>query len=196
MGSLSSATVQSVRRVGLYATPEGLGWVDRLVERARAGDVAAFEQLAERSMPDLFRLAVAMVGEDDARDVTQEALIAAWRELPGLRRIERFDAWLRSIVMNRARNALRTRRRHPTVSLIENHASALVDEPIAAAQRRLDLEAAFGGISVEQREVLVLHYVLDLPLREVANVLGLREGTAKSRLHAGLRGLRSRIPDR
>ena len=170
--------------------------MDPLIERARAGDVAAFEQLAERVLPDAYRLATAMVGEDDARDVVQEALIAAWRELPRLRQVDRFEAWLRSIVMNRARNALRTRRRHPTVSLIEGHAVASVDEPMSTSQRRLDLEAAFGGISVEQREVLVLHYVLDLPLREVAEVLQLREGTAKSRLHAGLRALRSRIAER
>ena len=196
MGPLSSATVQPVRRPGLAARPEGIGWVESLVERARAGDVAAFEQLAELTLPDVFRLAAAMVGEDEARDVSQEALIAAWRELPGLRRVERFEAWLRSIVMNRARNALRRRRRHPTVSLIESHAGALVDDSMLATQRRLDLESAFAGTSIEQREVLVLHYVLDLPLREIADVLGLREGTVKSRLHAGLKALRVRLPDR
>jgi len=169
--------------------------VDPLVERARAGDLAAFEELAERCLPDAYRLAVAIVGEDDARDIVQDALVAAWRELPRLRRPERFESWLRSIVMNRARNALRTRRRHPTISLIEDQGGPPADEPIAAIQRRIDLESAFGAITLEQREVLVLHYVVDLPLREVAATLGLPEGTAKSRLHAALRALRSRLPE-
>jgi RNA polymerase sigma-70 factor (ECF subfamily) len=191
MASTVSATVPAVMRDRLHTPADELGWLERLVERARSGDVAAFEQLAERSMPDVYRLAVAMVGPDEGRDVAQEALVAAWRELPTLRRVERFDAWLRSIVMNRARNALRRRRRHPTVSLIADHATALVGEPLAEAHRRLDLEAAFRAVSTEQREVLVLHYVVDLPLREVAATLGVPEGTVKSRLNAALRGLRA-----
>lgn len=193
----SRGTVEQVRQLRLHVPlPEGLGWVDLLVERARSGDLAAFEQLAERSMPEVYRLAVAMVGPDDGRDVAQEALVTAWIELPTLRQPERFESWLRSIVMNRARNTLRRRRRHPTVSLIEGHTRSLVDEPVSTIQRRIDLDAAFGGLTTEQREVLVLHYVVDLPLREVASVLGLREGTAKSRLHAGLRSLRSRLHER
>jgi RNA polymerase sigma factor (sigma-70 family) len=190
-------TVDQVRHLRLHAPlAEGLGWVDPLVQRARSGDLAAFEQLAERSMPEVYRLAVAMVGPDDGRDVAQEALMTAWRELPTLRQPERFESWLRSILMNRARNALRSRRRHPTVSLIESHTTSLVAEPVSAIDRRIDLEGAFGGLTSDQREVIVLHYLVDLPLREVASILGLREGTAKSRLHAGLRTLRSRMPER
>ena len=189
--------MDQVRQLRLHvAVPEGLGWVDLLVERARSGDLAAFEQLAERSLPEVYRLAAAMVGPDEGRDVAQEALVAAWRELPRLRQTERFDAWLRSIVMNRARNALRSRRRRPTVSLIEDHGVGPADESIPATQRRLDIESAFGGISTDQREVVVLHYLLDLPLREVAGVLGVPEGTVKSRLHNGLNALRKRMADR
>lgn len=187
----------AVRQLGLrFNLAEVPVWVDALVERARSGDVDAFEQLAERSMPEVYRLAAAMVGPDEARDVTQESLVAAWRELPRLRQPERFDSWLRSIVMNRARNALRSRRRHPTVTLIESHAATLADEPIAATQQRLAIEAALGGLTVDQREVLVLHYLSDLPLREVASALGVAEGTAKSRLHGGLKVLRARWGER
>jgi RNA polymerase sigma-70 factor (ECF subfamily) len=178
------------------ASQEGLGWVDSLVERARTGDLAAFEQLAEQHMPDAYRLAVAMVGADDARDVTQDALVAAWRRLPSLRESARFDSWLRSIVMNRARNALRSRRRHATVTFQEEHAAWLVDEPITDVNMRLALESAFANVSLEHRAVLVLHYLVDLPLREVADILGLREGTAKSRLHGGLKALRGHLRDR
>lgn len=187
----------AVRQLGLLINvAEAPTWVDSLVERARSGDVAAFEQLAERSMPEVYRLAAALVGPDEARDITQESLVAAWRELPQLRQTARFDSWLRSIVLNRARNALRARRRHPTITFIDGHASALVDEPIAATQQRLAIEAALGGLTAEQREVLVLHYLADLPLREVARTIGVAEGTAKSRLHGGLRVLRARLGER
>lgn len=189
--------MHSVRQLRLHAASgEGVGWVDSLVERARTGDLAAFEQLAERYLPEAHRLAVAMVGPDDARDVTQDALVAAWRQLPSLRESARFESWLRSIVMNRARNALRSRRRHQTVALQDEHTVHLIDDSISELQLRLAIDAEFAHVSVESREVLVLHYLLDLPLREVAEVLGVREGTAKSRLHSGLKVLRARMKDR
>lgn len=185
-------TAQLLLRIG---GREGAGWVDLLVERARSGDLAAFEALAERSMPEVYRIAAAMVGPDDARDVAQEALVAAWRELPSLRETSRFEAWLRSIVMNRARNVLRSRRRRPTVTLIEDHRQSQTHEPMRASQDRIDLEAAFRGLDTNQREVVVLHYVADLSHRAIAAALGIPEGTVKSRLHAGLRALRARLPE-
>lgn len=189
--------MHSVTQLRLMRHPrEDIGWMDSLVERARDGDLVAFEQLAERHLPEAHRLALAMVGPDEARDVTQDALVAAWRQLPSLRDSTRFEAWLRSIVMNRARNALRRRRRHATVAFQDEHAAALVDEPIADVNLRLAIETAFGHVSVQSREVLVLHYLLDLPLREVARILDIREGTAKSRLHSGLTALRRQVKDR
>lgn len=188
--------MDSVRQLRLHAgTREGIGWVDSLVERARSGDLVAFEQLAERYLPEAHRLAVAMVGPDEARDVTQEALVAAWRQLPSLRQPDRFESWLRSIVMNRARNALRGRRRHATEELRDEHTTRLRTEPITDVNLRLAIESAFVHVSADARAVLVLHYLLDLPLREVAKILGLREGTAKSRLHSGLRALRGHLKD-
>ena len=193
---LVDATVQRGRQRRLRARgTKELSWVDALVGRARAGDLDAFEQLAERSLPEVYRLATALVGPDDARDVAQEALVATWRELPSLRDPARYDAWLRSIVLNRARNLLRGRRRRPTVSLITDHIGFLAEERTAESQRRLDLEAALAGMTAPHREVLGLHYIADLPLREVAAALRIPEGTAKSRLNAALRELRARLPD-
>jgi RNA polymerase sigma factor (sigma-70 family) len=174
---------------------EGLGWVESLIDRARAGDLAAFEQLAERYLPEAYRLALAMVGPDEARDVAQDAMVAVWQTLPRLRDPARFESWLRSIVMNRARNVLRSQRRHPTTTIEERHTAALVDEPMSGVHSRLATEAAFADLNADNRAVLILHYVLDLPLRQVAEILGLREGTAKSRLHSGLRVLRARMTE-
>jgi RNA polymerase sigma-70 factor (ECF subfamily) len=170
--------------------------MDSLVERVRNGDSAAFEQLAERHLPDAYRLALAIVGPDDARDVAQEALVAAWRMLPQLRDTEKFGSWLHTIVMNRARNALRSRRRHATVTLQDEHASLFHHEPTTDVHLRMTMESAFGDLAPDVRGVLMLHYLLDLPLREVARILGLREGTAKSRLNSGLNTLRRRLKDR
>lgn len=187
-----AVTARHARHAG-----EGTEWVDQLVEEARRGDVRAFEQLVEPHLPRLYRLAAAMVGTDDARDVTQETLVSAWRELRRLQRPDRLESWLRSILMNRARNVLRTRRRHPAVrfDLNAGHADRMLHEPMSALPGRWEVEDALTKLGPDQRAVVVLHYFADLPLRQVAVTLGVREGTVKSRLNAALRNLRLAFPE-
>ena len=160
--------------------------------KAVRGDVAAFEQLVEPHLTPLYRLAAAMVGPEEARDVTQETLVSAWRELHRVRRADRLEAWLRSILLNRARNVLRTRKRHPAVTFEPQfgHGAGLFEEPISGLHGRWAVEDALALLRPDERAVIVLHYLADLTLRQVAETLSIREGTAKSRLHAGLRVLR------
>lgn len=171
---------------------EAADGVRSLVERARHGEVEAYERLVRPHLTSLYRLAAAMVGPDEARDVTQETLVSAWRELRGLKRADRLESWLRSILMNRARNVLRTRRRHPAVTFEPDagHGDRLHHEPIPALHGHWAVEEALARLSPEHRSVVVLHYLADLPMRQVAETLGLREGTARSRLHAALESLR------
>src|SRR3954464_12467599 len=83
-----------------------------LLVRTRAGDREAFEQIVLAKSEPLFRTSLAILGnEADARDATQEAFVAAWRAMPGLRDFDRFDAWLGRILINECRMALRHRRR-------------------------------------------------------------------------------------
>ncbi len=163
-----------------------------LIGRAAAGDVEAYERLVHPHVASLYRLAAAMVGPEEARDVTQETLVSAWRELRRLKRADRLEPWLRSILMNRARNVLRTRRRHPVVTFEPDagHGDRLSHEPIPALHGHWAVEEALAGLRPEHRAVVVLHYLADLPMRQVAETLGLREGTARSRLHAALQSLR------
>ncbi len=163
-----------------------------LIGHAKRGDVAAFERLVEPLLPRLYRLATAMVGADEARDVTQETLVSAWRELRRLDRADRLESWLRSILMNRARNLLRARKRHPSVTFdpLFGHGAGLFEEPISGLHGRWAVEDALAKLRPDERAVVVLHYLADLTLRQVAETLAIREGTAKSRLHSGLRALR------
>jgi RNA polymerase sigma-70 factor (ECF subfamily) len=169
--------------------------LNALVERSKRGDTAAFEELTVAYSPDLFRLAAAMVGPDDAADMVQEAFVSAWRELPRLRDADKWESWLRSILMNRCRNALRTRSRRPRLVLLDpdGHAASarMTHEPMRAVDDRWAMRDALAALRPEDRAVIVLHYLADLPLRQVAGVLGLRLGTVKSRLNAGLRALRA-----
>ena len=165
------------------------------MERAKHGDTAAFEELTVQHSSDAFRLATAMVGPDEAADMVQEAFVAAWRMLPNLRDSDRWEPWLRSILMNRCRNALRTRTRRPHLVVLDMDrpvgAVRASHEPMREVDARWAMQDALAALRPEDRAVIVLHYLADLPLREVAATLGLRLGTVKSRLNAGLRALRA-----
>lgn len=168
--------------------------MDEVVREARDGRADAFEALVQHYGPEMYRLAAAIVGLDDARDVAQESFVAAWRDLPRLRQVERFETWLRRIVINRSRNALRSRRRRPTEPL-EGMTVAETASPRAdfreAVHARHTLDAAFSVLNVDQRAVVVLHYGAELSIRESADAMGVAIGTAKSRLNGALRRLRT-----
>ncbi|MDQ3690742.1 MAG: sigma-70 family RNA polymerase sigma factor [Chloroflexota bacterium] len=164
-----------------------------VVAEAQAGRAEAFEVLVDHFAPQVYRLASAIVGPDDARDVAQETFIAAWRELPRLRDPDRFEPWLRRILVNRSRNVLRGRQRRPAASLdLLGATDGLSGEPDfrEAAHARQALDGAFAGLSADQRAVIALHYGADLSIRDAAKSMGVAVGTAKSRLNAALRRLR------
>jgi RNA polymerase sigma-70 factor (ECF subfamily) len=168
-----------------------------IVRRAQAGDREAFEMLVERHAAETYRLAAAIVGEADARDVAQEAFVAAWQQLPRLRDANAFGPWLRRITANRCRNWLRGLNRggRPT-SLETDKAASLPDahrDFRGAVEARMVLERAFDALSPDQRAVLALHYSMGYSIAETAEALDLRVGTAKSRLNAGLEALRAAI---
>ena len=165
-----------------------------LVERARQGDHDAFALLVGASVARLDSLAWLIVRDRElAHDAVQDALLRAWRDLPGLRDPARFDAWLHRILVNTCLGALRRRRRRPIeVDLPATMAGG--PDPAAAVADRDELERAFGRIDAGHRAVVVLHYYLGMPLPDVASVMGIPLGTAKSRLHRALSAMRIAPP--
>jgi RNA polymerase sigma-70 factor (ECF subfamily) len=153
--------------------------------------------LVEQHVAAVFRLASAIVGPADAADVTQETFVTAWQQLPRLRQTQAFEAWLRRICVNRARNWVRDARRRTPATSIESaewDAAASTDFG-AVAEARAFLEPAFERLTPDQRAVLALHYSLGYSLADTAAALGIPVGTAKSRLNAGLNVLRQAAGD-
>ncbi|MDQ3740754.1 MAG: cob(I)yrinic acid a,c-diamide adenosyltransferase, partial [Actinomycetota bacterium] len=160
-----------------------------LVERARAGDRAAFDALAERHRATAFGAAYALLGDaHDAEDATQEALIQAWRRLADLREPDRFPGWLYRIVQNRCRNVL-ARSRRATVPLDRVARSVAAAEAGADTEAAEAVRAALGSLSEPQRLATTLHYVDGYSVAEVAGLLGVPVGTVKRRLHDARRRL-------
>ena len=162
-----------------------------LVERARRGDHDAFAELTRASVVALDRTARLIVRDPElARDAVQDALLRAWRDLPGLRETDRFDAWIRRLTVNACLDQARKRRRRVTeVELHPFHDPPIAD-PMHGLADRDQVDRILRDLDERERAVVVLHYYLGLPLTEVAATLGIPVGTAKSRLHRALGLLR------
>jgi RNA polymerase sigma-70 factor (ECF subfamily) len=168
--------------------------VDRreLVERAGEGDHDAFAVLATTSAPRMDAAARLILRDGElARDAVQNALVRAWRDLPGLRDPDRFDAWLHRLLVNSCLDEARRRRRRP----IEVEIDAVREPGIEVddARRMSDrdeVERALARLEPEHRALVVLHYYLGYPLPEAAASLGISLPAAKSRLHRAMAGLR------
>jgi RNA polymerase sigma-70 factor (ECF subfamily) len=165
-----------------------------LVERARNGDHDAFTVLAKASTDRLFSVA-RLILRDHARaeDATQEALVAAWHDLPALRDPDRFEAWLHRLLVRACyREAGRDRRRQEVEVNELTLDGAEPDRSLLLADRDA-LERGFQRLDPDQRAVLVLHHYVGYPLAEIADVLGIPTGTVKSRLFRATQAMRAAL---
>jgi RNA polymerase sigma factor (sigma-70 family) len=173
-----------------------------LVERARRGDVEAYEQIVHAHQGIAFRVAYLVAGtESDAEDAAQEGFVKAYRALGRFRRGAPFRPWLLQIVANEARNRRRTAGRQARLALrtaAESRPGDAAPSPEAAllaGEERAELLAAVNGLREEERLVIALRYFLDLSETETAAALGIRHGTVKSRTARALARLRARLEE-
>jgi len=170
----------------------------QLVERARRGDAAAFEALVRRYLRAAFATALSVLAEPaDAEDVCQDAFITALERLEDCRNPERFAAWLLQIVRNRAHSVRRyqeVRRALPLrdgVPVPDNDAG-----PAKSAERALLRDVLMQELKTlpdVYREVLLLHDMEGWRHREIAERMGLPEGTVRSHLFHARRAMRERL---
>ena len=162
-----------------------------LVERARQGDREAFAVLVHQVSDGLYAIAWRILRDSSlAEDALQNALVLSWRRLPKLRDPDRFEAWIHRILVHACYDeSQRTRSWRTSVTALPTELHGTLDQTAAIADRD-ELVWAFARLTVEQRAVVVLHHYLGLPLVEVAETLGIPAGTARSRLHYAIAGLR------
>lgn len=166
-----------------------------IVQRVLGGDVNAFETLVLSYEKNVYNLALRMVkNTEDASDMTQEAFVRAYSSLASFRGESKFSVWLYRIVSNVCLDFLRSRSRHPTVSLSVENNDGEEDEldipdvslsPEELLERRLTCESVRRGLdalSEEYRQILLLREIQGLSYEEIAQALSMELGTVKSRI--------------
>lgn len=162
-------------REGLLADPTNAMTEDR------------FLRLAGSELDRAYRLACLLLGDSaDAEDVTQEALIRAWRSMGSLRDADGFRPWFDRILVNLSRDRLRRRRRIRFVTIDATGEHVVPTDPFRAILDRDEVLGRLKVLDADERTVVVLHYWADLTLVDVAARLGWPIGTVKSRLHRAL----------
>jgi RNA polymerase sigma-70 factor (ECF subfamily) len=128
-----------------------------------------------------------------AEDAVQQTLVIAWRELPGLRDPDRFDAWLQRLLLNTSYAEARRRQTwDANVRILPVDGPATPDDAISVDNRDR-LERGFRRLPPDQRAILVFTHFLGLSPTEIAERLGIPVGTARSRLHYAHRAMRAAI---
>jgi RNA polymerase sigma factor (sigma-70 family) len=162
-----------------------------LIQKAKAGDNVAYEQLLRPNLTPATRLAHTLLGSsNEAEDAVQEAAVKGWRKLRNLRSGAPFQPWFLGIVVRQ----VRTIQRAPWWTLIR--LPELPVQAVAADEAWMegeDLQRAIGNLPRLQREVVLLHFYLDLSIQDSAASLGLSVPGVKSRINRALRRLRSDI---
>ena len=171
--------------------------VDRLVDAARSGDRAAFDELVRRTYVDTYTLAMRLTAnEEDARDVVQESYLRAWKGIKRFRGDAQFSTWMYRITANAAATLVQKRRRRRTESLeyVEEPIDASIEgQPDVAAESSIGLEElarAVAALPPKLRSIVVLKDVYGLSHEAIAEDLGISVAAAKVRLHRARKRLR------
>ena len=170
-----------------------------LVARAQRGDLDAFADLVRRHEAMAVRVASVVCGSGGAEDAAQEGFVRAYRSLHRFDTRRPFRPWLARIVANVAKNRVRSEQRHLQLALREpgtGTAPVVAADAAIAAERRAVLADALGRLPERDRLVLVYRWFEDMTEREIADALGVRPGTVKSRLSRAMARLRTELSDR
>ena len=163
----------------------------QLVRKAQRGDVSAFEQLARDHYQQLFAFAMGFAdGPADASDITQDALVKAYRKIGSYRFASSFSTWLLQIARNSYLDRARQRQQHRTklqryANLAPASHPATPEQALADKQRRQSILRALHRVDPKFREVVVLFDLEGLNYKEIATVCSIPMGTVKSRLRRG-----------
>jgi len=160
--------------------------IDMLIEAAKRGDKKAFESIVDRYHNELYYTALGILRSGwDALDVCQETFLKVFSSLDTLKDTSKFRFWMNRILINKCNDHFRRNKKVTVVEHIENE--GFIEQ---GKEENIDLLKALSSLKEDARIVLTLRYFQDMPVKEIASLLGIPEGTVKSRLSYGLKELR------
>ncbi|HOQ06184.1 MAG TPA: sigma-70 family RNA polymerase sigma factor [Clostridiales bacterium] len=176
-----------------------------LISKAKAGDVAAFEQLIEAYQKKVYNLALRMTGnQEDAADLAQEAFIRVFRSISGFKEQSSFSTWVYRITTNVCLDEIRKRKNRKVISIDEDihmddgemrrqivSDDPLPDELAERAELRSIVNDAINSLPEDQRIVITLRDLNGLSYEEIAQILDIPGGTVKSRINRARQALRN-----
>jgi RNA polymerase sigma-70 factor, ECF subfamily len=180
-------------------------WTDEeLVARSKTGDTESFNQLVKRWERPIFALAYRTLGrEEDARDVTQETFLRAFRALGGFKGDAKFSSWLYRIALNLCRDWIRKERRAPVLAMpegveveqlaAEQGPTETVEDLAARAELGREVAKAMEFLPAEQRQAIILKEYHGLTFQEIADLMRCPLSTVKTRVYQGLSTLRKQL---
>jgi RNA polymerase sigma-70 factor (ECF subfamily) len=168
-----------------------------LVERAKQGDQVAFRRLYDANVDRIYRLTYRMAGSEElARDFTQEAFLRAWQRLEQFRGEAAFSTWLHSIAVSVSLNGIRKADRHRKRERSLEDAAHLARTKVPVeAEVRDRLKGAVDALPEMYRTVFLMHDLEGYSHGEIAQTLGVAEGTSKARLFRARARLRASLGD-
>ena len=160
-----------------------------LIQRSIKGDRDAFLDLIQPLQQQFYRIAWSYMGnQEDSLDMVQNTIERIFTRLHTLREPAYFKTWAIRILINECKICLKKRRRE-----LPSFAEEWTPDPAGQVDSRLDIQRAMSALGVKNREALILRYIKDYSLREIADILNCPLGTVKSRIHHGLSQLRTQM---
>lgn len=165
---------------------------ERFLAGCRAGDSDSQRQLYDACLPLVYRLAVRMVGMQDASDVTQQTFLRAFSQLDKFDGLARFETWLYRLAVNESLQYLRKRRRWNQPSIEYEPADETLQHERDSDQKEL-LEGALARLDPQLRSIFLLRESEGLSYHEIAQALEIPAGTVGSRLNRARRELQQHL---
>jgi RNA polymerase sigma-70 factor (ECF subfamily) len=167
-----------------------------LLARVRSGERGAFDELVRRHERSIYLLALRYLGvPEDAKDVTQRAFVQAYRQLERFRGQASFRTWIYRIASNLALDTLRARGREARLAAELLEPAPVDGDKLGEREERVRLRKAVAELPPKQRLVVELRIFDELPFREVAEIVGSSEDSAKVNFHHALKRLRALLGD-
>lgn len=153
-----------------------------LVKKAQRHDKDAFTELMQLYMKDMYRIAIAiLMNEEDAADALQDTILTCWEKLYSLKKPEYFKTWMTRILMNHCYDIIRNNKVCENIELYE--------EPSKCDEYNLELKEAYASVDERYRLPMELYYSQGFKIREIAEILSLPQNTIKTRLSRGRKQL-------